>query len=79
MLLCEAACRTTADDQSDPTKRGHLTAEEAGTVATRAQVGRLLLTHAPLDLSDLDAAARAARTRFDGPVERVVDGRCYVI
>jgi ribonuclease BN (tRNA processing enzyme) len=77
VFLCEAACRTTADDQPNPAERGHLTAEEAGAIAARAQVGRLLLTHAPLDPSDPDASARAARTTFDGPVERVVDGRCY--
>jgi ribonuclease BN (tRNA processing enzyme) len=79
VLLCEAACRTRADDQPDPARRGHLTADEAGAIAERAGVGRLLLTHAPLDPSDPDAAARAARACFSGPVERVVDGRCYVI
>jgi ribonuclease BN (tRNA processing enzyme) len=79
VLLCEAACRTVADDQPDPSKRGHLTAEETGQIAARARVGRLLITHAPMDPSDPDAAARAARTCFSGPVERVVDGCRYVI
>lgn len=78
-LLCEAAACTIADDQPIPANRGHLTAGEAGTIATRASVRRLLVTHAPLDLSDPDRAAREARATFSGPVERVKDGQTYLI
>ena len=78
-MLCEAAILHLGQDEADPTKRGHLMAEEAGRIARDAGVGRLLLTHAPLDPSDPGRAAREAGAQFDGPVERVVDGQTYVI
>jgi ribonuclease BN (tRNA processing enzyme) len=78
-LLCEAAMLHLAQDEQDPAKRGHLTAGEAGRVASDAQVGRLLLTHAPFDPNDPGRAAREAKERFSGPVERVVDGQTYTI
>ena len=79
VLLCESAIRHAGEDEADPAKRGHLTPAEAGAIATRAGVKRMLITHAPLDLSDPDRVAREARTQFAGPVERVVDGQTYLI
>jgi ribonuclease BN (tRNA processing enzyme) len=79
VLLCEAALHHTGEDQPDPARRGHHTAAEAGATATRAGVGRLLLTHAPLDPADPDRVAREARATFAGTVERVVDGKTYLI
>jgi len=76
-LLCEAALQHRGQDEADARKRGHLTAAEAGGIAQQAGVGRLLLTHAPLELDDLGRAAREARTTYRGPVERVVDGKTY--
>lgn len=78
-LLCEAAMLHPGQDEPDPLKRGHLTASEAGEVARRAGVRRLLITHAPLDPTDPDRAAREAATQFDGAVERVTDGQTYSI
>jgi ribonuclease BN (tRNA processing enzyme) len=78
-LLCEAAMLHAGQDEPDPARRGHLTAGEAGQVARDAGVGRLLITHAPLEPDDADRAAREARQWFEGPVERVVDGRTYLI
>jgi len=79
VLLCESALRHLGEDQPDPARRGHLIPAEAGTIATRAGVGRLLITHAPLDPADPDRVAREARATFAGPVERVVDGKTYLI
>jgi ribonuclease BN (tRNA processing enzyme) len=79
VLLCEAAMLHYGQDERDPEKRGHLTAGEAGMIARQAGVGRLLLTHAPLELDDPGRAAREAAAEFDGPVERVVDGETYLI
>jgi ribonuclease BN (tRNA processing enzyme) len=78
-LLCEAAMLHLGQDEPDPAKRGHLTAGEAGRVAHDAGVGRLLITHAPLDPDDPGRAAREAKEQFSGPIERVVDGQTYAI
>lgn len=79
VLLCEAAMLHHGQDEREPAKRGHLTASEAGMIARKADVGMLLLTHAPLELDDPGRAAREAATEFSGPVERVVDGKTYPI
>lgn len=79
VLLCESALLDPSDDEPEPERRGHLSAREAGEIARLAGVGRLLITHAPLDPADPDRAAREARAAFPGPVERVVDGRTYSI
>jgi ribonuclease BN (tRNA processing enzyme) len=79
VLLCEAAMLHLGQDEPDPARRGHLTADEAGRIARDAKVGRLLITHSPFDPSDPGRAAREARARFGGPVERVVDGQTYTI
>ena len=79
VLLAEAAIRHPSDDAADPAQRGHLTPAEAGDMARRAGVGRLLLTHAPIDADDPDRVACEAAMAFAGPVERVVDGRTYAI
>lgn len=79
VLLCEAAMLHRGQDEAEAAKRGHMTAGEAGEMAARAGVGRLLITHAPLDLDDPLRAAREARATFAGDLERVVDGVTYEI
>jgi ribonuclease BN (tRNA processing enzyme) len=78
-LLCEAAMLHHGQDEREPNKRGHLTAGEAGAIARQAGVGRLLITHAPLELHDPGRAAREAAQEFSGQIERVVDGQTYLI
>jgi ribonuclease BN (tRNA processing enzyme) len=79
VLLCEAAMLHHGQDEPDPARRGHLTAGEAGQIARQAGVGKLLITHAPLDPGDPGRAAREAAAHFDGPVARVEDGMTYSI
>lgn len=45
LLVCEATLGSAADD--DPTRRGHLSLDEAVDHAQRAAAGRLLVTHYP--------------------------------
>lgn len=54
----------------------HLSGREAGEHASRAGVGRLLITHVPPWSSVEDAVAEAALT-FAGPVEGARAGVCY--
>lgn len=56
----------------------HLTPERAGDLAREAQAKRLVLTHfyPPVENSD---PARAAATRFDGPVTAAADGDRFTI
>ncbi len=52
---------------------GHLTPAEAGSLAARAGVGRLLLTHFYPPCDEVDVVALAAR-EFDGDILRAEDG-----
>ena len=74
IFLCEAALES-PEPPSAP--RSHLTPAEAGEIARRAGVRRLLLTHAPVDPRDPERPAREAATAFGGPIERVRDGADY--
>ena len=65
LLLCEAS-RSAADD--DGQADAHLTGREAGTVASKAEVGRLLLTHIPPWTDNLGVLGEACET-FRGLVE----------
>lgn len=72
-FLCEA---TWQGDQADWPPGIHLTATEAGRIASQAGVGRLLLTHV---LGSLDPAVTAleAATTYSGPLDVVADGDHY--
>ncbi|EID55451.1 MBL fold metallo-hydrolase [Saccharomonospora xinjiangensis] len=73
-LLCEASW-TDAPDR--PTGL-HLSGRQAGELAERAGVGRLLLTHVP-PWSDGEAILAEADAAFDGPVRWVRQGEVYDI
>lgn len=72
LLLCEATLLQQPAAQ-DPAGYGHLTATEAGQIATAAGVERLLLTHLWAEL-DPDQSLADARAAFAGPVERARAG-----
>lgn len=75
LFLCEATLPTR---EEWPEARGHLSAQEAGEMARRAGVKRLVLTHTwgEYDRAYLIAEARSA---FDGPVEVAVEGAVYEV
>jgi ribonuclease BN (tRNA processing enzyme) len=76
VLLAEA---TLPDpDPAPPEKRGHMSASEAGEVAARAGVGRLVHTHISDEL-DLERSRRIAADRFGGPVEVAAEGSSWCV
>jgi ribonuclease BN (tRNA processing enzyme) len=69
LFICESALRKVADDAPPPERRGHLVPEEAGEVAQRGGVGRLVLTHLPVNSDGGSWAVTQAATTYEGPVE----------
>lgn len=72
LLLAEASFR----DGDDNPPEIHLTGKEAGELAARAGVGRLVLTHIP-PWFDKDAMLAEARAVWDGPSELARAGAVY--
>ncbi len=72
LLLAEASLRMQTDASPD---QGHLTGEEAGKLATRAGVKRLVLTHYPSTLAD--EIFRDATAAYDGPCTLAREGDRY--
>jgi ribonuclease BN (tRNA processing enzyme) len=56
----------------------HLTPERAGDLAREAEAGRLILTHFYPQVENSDPA-RAAASRFTGPVTAAADGSRFII
>ncbi len=73
VFLCEATWQS--HDRLAPF---HMSAEQAGTHATRAGARRLLLTHI-LPIHDRARSREEAATTFDGPVEVAVEGQRHEI
>ncbi len=69
LFICEAALRTLADDAQPPERRGHLLPTEAGDVAQKGGVGRMVLTHLPVNSDGGSWAVSQASTTYEGPVE----------
>lgn len=65
ILVCEA---TLLESTLPPMERGHLTAGEAGRLATTCQANRLVLTHFWEELG-VDRLLAAAATAYTGPIE----------
>jgi len=73
LFLCEASY---LDDEPHPSDL-HLTGREAGEAATKAGVGRLLLTHLVTAWGSEAATYGAASAAFDGPIDIVRPGSRY--
>jgi len=65
-------------DTAPIAERGHMCALEAGRLAERAGVGRLVLTHISDEL-DHGFALEQARSSFAGPVEIAAEGSAYEV
>lgn len=74
LLLAEATLPE--PDPAPVDERGHMSAGEAGELAARAGVGRLVLTHIS-DQLDADRALEAASAHLDCPVEIAATGACW--
>lgn len=75
LFLCEASY---LDGEQNPPDL-HLTGREAGEVAAKAGVGRLVLTHLVDAWGSREQSLRSARSTFPGPVELAEVGRRYVV
>jgi len=74
LLMLEA---TLAQPEAGPEgARGHLTAAQAGALATRCGAQRLVLTHISDEL-DAEWALTQARDAFDGPLDIAREGAVY--
>ena len=73
LFLCEASYLDGADNPPDL----HLTGGEAGEAATKADVGRLLLTHLVPAWASEASTVEAATAAFAGPVDVVRPGSRY--
>ncbi|HZG61577.1 MAG TPA: MBL fold metallo-hydrolase [Anoxybacillus sp.] len=69
LLICE--CNFYAGQNAAPA--GHMTSEEAATIARDANVGELLLTHLP-HFGELDHLVKEAKAIFNGPVHLAQSG-----
>lgn len=77
LLLCEATLLSQAPG-SDPAHWGHLTATEAGEIATAAGVGRLVLTHLWEEVG-YERYLAAGRAAFSGEITLARSGMTFVI
>jgi ribonuclease BN (tRNA processing enzyme) len=76
LFLCEATILEQVGD--DPAKWGHLTAGEAGAIATEADVRRLVLTHLWRELGFENYLAAAQKT-FSGTIDLAHSGMRILI
>ena len=79
LLLCEATLRSVQEDAAPPEPRGHLLPAEAGEIARRAGVERLLLTHLPTGASGAPEAQAQAARAFEHEVGIAEPQRSYEI
>lgn len=75
LFLCEATAQASTIEQ---VKGGHLSAAQAGELATRAGVPALVLTHIWHEL-DPALSLREARATFAGALACAVEGRSYTV
>ena len=75
LFLCEASYLDGEDNPPDL----HLTGREAAEHATKAEVGRLLLTHLVPAWGSEALTLEAARAAFEGPIDIVRPGARYDI
>lgn len=77
LLLCEATLLR-QEPGGDPDGWGHLTATEAGEIATAARARHLVLTHLWAELG-YDRYRAAARAAYAGPLDLAVSGATFTV
>jgi ribonuclease BN (tRNA processing enzyme) len=75
LFLCEAAYDEGVDNPPDL----HMTGREAGEIATKAGVGRLVLTHFVVAWMSEANAVESATSAYDGPIDVARAGARYEI
>jgi len=76
VLVAEATLSEAYADRAEAA--GHMTGSQAGAMARRAGVRRLLLTHF-FPTTDPQESVAAAQKAFGGPVEAVEEGKAYEV
>jgi ribonuclease BN (tRNA processing enzyme) len=79
LFLCESALFDPAHDEPDPTRRGHMSAAEAGQAATDAGARRLVITHYRSGETYDARHLAAATSTFAGPVDLAREGQTYTV
>jgi ribonuclease BN (tRNA processing enzyme) len=79
LFMCESALLNASQDDPEPSRRGHMSALEAGQAAALAGAKRLLITHYRSSPEDDAHHLAAARGAFSGPVELARPGATYVV
>lgn len=75
LFLCEASYLDGVENPPDL----HLTGREAGEYATKAEVGRLLLTHLVAAWGSESHTVEAAASAYAGPLDVVRPGACFEV
>ncbi|AOZ93711.1 MBL fold metallo-hydrolase [Paenibacillus crassostreae] len=75
IFLCEA---TICEGSMHTTGIGHMNASQAGSIASKANVKKLILVHLPGD-GDLEFMQRSASIAFGGPVELPNTAQMYTL
>ncbi|SDW91689.1 MBL fold metallo-hydrolase [Paenibacillus sp. PDC88] len=75
LFLCEA---TICDGSVHTSGLGHMNAHQAGTIASKANVKKLILVHLPGD-GDFDSMLQSACAAFEGPVELPDTAHVYTL
>lgn len=79
LFLSEATFQDLPEDATPEKSRDHhMTAREAGLLASRAEVGRLVLTHIKFDL-DPEVSRKQGEEGFGGPVDIATPGAVYEV
>jgi len=79
LFMCESAMLDASQDESDPARRGHMSAAEAGAAARQAGAKRLLITHYRSSPKHDAHHLVAASATFGGPVELAREGQTYIV
>ncbi|MCL4458479.1 MAG: MBL fold metallo-hydrolase [Chloroflexi bacterium] len=76
LFLCEATLRQAAEEGPE---RGHLSPVEAGTIARRAAVKMLVLTHIGREATDLQKCLEEVKQIYGGNVALAREGDTYIL